>query len=67
VVAPAGYTSGARELAKSTGVMLFEEGHLRRWIGQVDKAEKMRAGEQLERPRAVRPNRLCASCGAFVV
>src|SRR3712207_3129738 len=39
VVAPAGYTSGAQQLAKSTGVMLFEEGHLRRWIGQVDKAE----------------------------
>lgn len=63
VTAPAGYTKGAEELAKSTGVMLFEEGHLRRWIGQVDKAEKMRAGAQRKRPEAARPGRRCANCG----
>lgn len=63
VVAPAGYTKGAEDLARSTGVMLFEEGHLKRWIGQVDKAERMRAGEKGKRPEAASPGRRCASCG----
>lgn len=64
VVAPAGYTKGAEQLARSTGVQLFEKDHLRRWIGQVDKAEKIRAGEQGERTETARPGRRCANCGA---
>ena len=42
VVAPAGYTSGAHELARSTGVSLFDAGAVRRWIKQVDEIEKKR-------------------------
>lgn len=42
VVAPMGYTKGAFELAASVGVSLFDEGALRKWIGQVDKAEAER-------------------------
>ena len=42
VVAPAGYTSGAQELAKSTGVSLFDASGIRQWIRQVDELEKQR-------------------------
>lgn len=45
VVAPAGYTSGARALAKSTGVSLYDADAVRRWIKTVDDIEKHRAGE----------------------
>jgi HJR/Mrr/RecB family endonuclease len=45
VVAPAGYTRGAIELAKSTGVSLYDANTIRRWIGEVDKLEKERASE----------------------
>jgi hypothetical protein len=40
VVAPAGYTSGARELAKSTGVSLYDANTIRLWIKNVDRLEK---------------------------
>jgi restriction system protein len=43
VVAPLGYTRGARELARSTGVSLFDASAVGRWIGQVDRLEKERA------------------------
>ena len=36
VVAPSGYTNGAKVLARSTGVQLFDEGSIRGWIKQVD-------------------------------
>ena len=37
VVAPAGFTNGAFELARSVGVKLFAAGAIRAWIGEVDK------------------------------
>jgi HJR/Mrr/RecB family endonuclease len=43
VVAPAGYTRGALELAESTHVSLHDAGSIRRWIGKVDALEKERA------------------------
>ena len=42
VVAPAGYTRGARELARSTGVSLFDADSVRGWIRHVDRLEKER-------------------------
>lgn len=42
VVAPAGFTKGAFELAASVGVSLFDERGIRAWIGQVEKAAKAR-------------------------
>lgn len=42
VVAPAGYTTGAHELARSTEVSLFDAVGIRRWIKQVDEFEKKR-------------------------
>jgi hypothetical protein len=45
VVAPAGYTSGARDLAKSTGVALYDANTVRQWIKNVDRLEKQPAGE----------------------
>ena len=65
MVAPAGYTKGAQDLAGSTGVSLFEEAHLRRWIAGVDKAERARAkasGKQAG--SSVPAQRYCANCGA---
>jgi len=43
VVAPAGYTSGAIALARSTEVSLFDADSVHQWIGEVDKLEKERA------------------------
>ena len=40
VVAPAGFTKGARELATSVGVNLFDERGIRSWIAQVEKAAR---------------------------
>ncbi len=40
VVAPAGYTKGAFELARSVGVSLFDADAIRGWIKKVDAAEK---------------------------
>ena len=45
VVAPAGYTRGARELAGSTGVSLHDAGSITRWIRQVERLERERANE----------------------
>ena len=45
VVAPAGYTSGARDLAKSTGVSLYDANTIHLWIKNVDRLEKQPAGE----------------------
>ena len=45
VVAPAGYTRGAEDLAKSTGVSLHDSDSIRRWIREVDRLEKERASE----------------------
>jgi hypothetical protein len=45
VLAPAGYTSGAIALARSTGVSLFDAASVRQWIRKVDKLEKERASE----------------------
>jgi len=43
VVAPAGYTRGATELARSTGVSLYDGDEIRRWIRKVDALERERA------------------------
>lgn len=40
VVAPAGYTRGAKELAKSTGVSLYDADSMRGWIRKVDVLER---------------------------
>jgi hypothetical protein len=53
VVAPAGYTSGARELAKSTGVALYDANTIRQWIKRVDRLEKQPADET--QPQASHP------------
>ena len=45
VVAPAGYTRGARDLAKSTGVLLYDADTIRQWIKRVDGLEKELAGK----------------------
>jgi len=45
VVAPSGYTSGALDLAKSTGVSLYDANTIHQWIRKVDKLEKERAAE----------------------
>ena len=45
VVAPAGYTRGARALANSTGVSLHDADAIRRWIKTVDTIERQRADE----------------------
>ena len=37
VVAPAGFTNGAFELARSVGVKLFDAGAIRAWLGEVEK------------------------------
>ena len=46
VVAPAGYTRGAYELASSTGVSLCDANSIGRWIRQVDRLERERANEE---------------------
>jgi restriction system protein len=45
VVAPAGYTKGAIDLAKRTDVSLFDADSVHQWIRKVDKLENERAGE----------------------
>jgi restriction system protein len=42
VVAPAGYTKGAHDLARSTGVLLFDANGIRQWIKEVDELERNR-------------------------
>jgi HJR/Mrr/RecB family endonuclease len=50
VVAPAGYTKGAFELARSVGVALYDANTIRTWIRRVDQIEK-------ERERATQAHR----------
>jgi hypothetical protein len=45
VVAPAGYTTGARDLAKSTGVSLHDANTIHQWISRVDRLDKQLTGE----------------------
>ena len=40
VVAPAGFTKGAVELARSVGVSLYDAPALREWIRQIDRRER---------------------------
>jgi HJR/Mrr/RecB family endonuclease len=51
VVAPAGYTRGAIELAKSTNVSHCDANTISQWIAQVDKLEKERASETESKTR----------------
>ena len=44
VVAPAGFTKGAFELAATTGVSLFDENGLRAWIKEVDRRAAAQGG-----------------------
>jgi len=45
VISPSGYTSGARALADSTGVSLYDADAIRRWIKTVDAIERQPADE----------------------
>jgi restriction system protein len=45
VVAPAGFTKGAFDLARSVGVSLFDANSIRQWFRQVDEAAKQRDKE----------------------
>jgi len=58
VVAPAGYTSGARDLAKSTGVSLYDANTIHLWIKNVDRLEKQLAGETQQDTRHHAPQTL---------
>ena len=53
VVAPAGYTRGAKALAKSTHVSLYDADSVHQWIRKVDGLEKERASGT--RPETVHP------------
>jgi hypothetical protein len=53
VVAPAGYTRGAKALAKSTHVSLYDADSVHQWIKKVDGLEKERASGT--RPETVHP------------
>jgi hypothetical protein len=56
VVAPAGYTRGAYELARSTGVSLHDATSVGQWIRQVDKLEKKRDRANERQPQPARSN-----------
>ena len=56
VVAPAGYTRGAHELARSTGVSLFAANSIGQWIRQVDKLERQRERAERTQPRPSQPD-----------
>src|SRR5215217_3244903 len=58
VVAPAGYTSGARDLAKSTGVSLYDASTIRLWIKTVDRLEKQSVGKTQQDTRRHAPQTL---------
>jgi restriction system protein len=47
VVAPAGFTKGAHELARSVGVRLFDANSIRKWIKQTDEAAKQSEKESV--------------------
>jgi restriction system protein len=55
VVAPAGYTRGAYELARSTGVALLDANSIGQWIRQVDKLEKQRERAEQTQPEPSQP------------
>lgn len=57
VVAPAGYTKGARELARSVGVRLFDADSIRQWIQQVDDREHERQRQAENKSRTEQPER----------
>jgi restriction system protein len=74
VVAPAGYTKGAHELARSVGVLLFDANSIRQWIKLVDEAEKKRLKEQAQEvhtcwkcnSETTEEDAFCRSCGAWL-
>lgn len=49
VVAPAGFTKGAHDLARRVEVQLFDSNAIRAWIAQVDRAGRAEAGENERR------------------
>ena len=49
VVAPAGFTKGAVQLAQSVGVMLFDANSIREWIRQADQRSLKQAQGTVER------------------
>ncbi len=57
VVAPAGYTSGAIALARSTDVSLFDAHSVRKWIRKVGSLEKELAGDTESEIRDSPPER----------
>jgi restriction system protein len=64
VVAPLGYTKGANELARSTGVSLFDANSIGQWIRQVDKLEKQLEQTKQRQPDTEPTQRYCTNCGA---
>jgi restriction system protein len=56
VVAPAGYTRGAIDLAKSTHVSLYDADSVHEWIRKVDALEKERASGTPSEIRPPSPN-----------
>jgi HJR/Mrr/RecB family endonuclease len=54
VVAPAGYTKGAHDLASSTGVLLFDANGIRQWIKKVDELERKRQQVNVAPPQVVK-------------
>lgn len=46
VVAPAGYTKGAYELASSVGVLLFDGEAMKQWIKMADEEEKKTSAQR---------------------
>lgn len=47
VVAPAGYTKGAVDLARRVGVKLYDANSVRSWIGQVEAAARAKEAEPM--------------------
>jgi restriction system protein len=64
VVAPLGYTKGANELARSTGVSLFDANSIGQWIRQVDKLEKQLEQTKQRQPDTEPTQRYCTNFGA---
>lgn len=55
VVAPAGYTKGAHQLARSVGVRLFDANSIRQWIRQIDEAERETQKQAAPPPTKAQP------------
>src|SRR5215211_6449398 len=64
VVAPLGYTKGAHELARSTGVSLYDANSIAQWIRQVDKLEKQQEQAKQRQHDPEPTQRYCTNCGA---